>query len=385
MALSALKTAAFAAGALSLAGIAYTTLALVRVRKFRSAARAYQPRATTPVSVLKPLYGDEPSLFENLRSFCDQTYPEYQIVFGAANPADPALRIARAVAAQFPERDIAVVAGGAQPAGNPKIGNLLGMIDRAKHSIIVIADSDIRVDRAYVQAVASVFDDPRVGAATCIYGGVPGESLASRLGAMHVNDQFAPSVMVANALEPLTYCFGATMAVRRDVLQQIGGLHALAAHLADDYVLGKLVSEAGYRVALVPHAVQTTVADDTIPTLWRHELRWARAILGQRAAGYAGSAVTYVLPFAAAFALLARTPFAFSVAAIAIGLRAWLHYEARGTFAPQTRAAPWLIPLRDIFGLGVWGASFFGRRVLWKTHGFEVDASGRMAKGPKEM
>jgi ceramide glucosyltransferase len=385
MALSALKAAGFAAGALSLAGIAYTALALARVRKFRTDAHAYKPCAGAPVSVLKPLYGDEPALFENLRSFCDQTYGEYQIVFGAASPSDPALEVARALAAQFPERDIAIVAGGAQRAGNPKIGNLLGMIDRAKHPIVVIADSDIRVDGTYLHAVAAVFEDAAVGAATCIYGGVPGGSLASRLGAMHVNDQFAPSVMVATALEPLTYCFGATMAVRRDVLEQIGGLRALAEHLADDYVLGKLVSDAGYRVALIPHAVQTTIADDTIARLWSHELRWARAILGQRAAGYAGSAFTYVLPFAAAFALIARTPFAFVVAAIACGLRTWLHYEARETFAPQTRATPWLIPLRDCFGLAVWGASFFGRRVLWKTDAFEVDASGRMAEGPKEM
>jgi ceramide glucosyltransferase len=382
---SALKVLAFATGALTLAGIAYTAIAVARVRKFRHDARAYKPRAATPVSVLKPLYGYEPNLFEDLCSFCDQEFPEYQLIFGAASPTDPALGVARAVAARFPDRDIEIVAGRAHLASNPKIGNLLGMIDRAKHSIIAIADSDIRVGRDYLQAVAGSFDDPQIGAATCIYGGVPGHSLPSRLGAMHVNDQFAPSVMVATALEPLTYCFGATMALRRDVLQQIGGLQAIAQHLGDDYVLGNLVTGAGYAIALVPYAVQTTVADDTIPTLWRHELRWARTILSQRPAGYAGSVVTYVLPFAAGFAFLARSPASLALFAIACAIRTWLHYEGLQTFAPQTRPTPWLIPLRDCFGLAVWAASFFGKRVQWKAGAYQLHAGGRMAAGPKEM
>lgn len=380
-----LKFAAFATGAAALAGIAYSAIAIARVRKFRNAARAYQPHSTIPVTVLKPLCGTEPDLFENLASFCDQDYPDYQIVFGAADPSDPALEIARAVAARFPNRDIEIVAGRAHPAGNPKIGNLLGMVELARHPLVVIADSDIRVGRAYLRAVAGCFDDPRTGAATCIYGAVPCAGFASRLGAMQVNDHFAPSVVVATALEPLTYCFGATMAVRRDVLERIGGLQAVAEHLADDYLLGKLVAEAGYRVALVPHAVQTSASDDSLAALWRHELRWARAISGQRPAGYAGSVVTYAVPFAAAFAIAARTPFSAVVLAAATSLRVLLHYEGRRTFAPQTRASAWLIPLRDLFGLAIWAASFFGKRVLWKTGDYRLDAGGRMAPGTKEM
>jgi ceramide glucosyltransferase len=377
-----IKFAAFVAGAAALAGIAYTAIAIGRVRKFRNASRAYQPHAATPVTVLKPLCGEEPDLFENLASFCDQEYAEYQVIFGAADPFDPALEIARAVAARFPDRDIEIVAGRAQPAGNPKIGNLLGMIDRVRHPLVVIADSDIRVGRGYLRAVASCFADPRNGAATCIYGAAPLASFASRLGAMQVNDHFAPSVMVATAIEPLTYCFGATMAVRGEVLERIGGLQAVAEHLADDYLLGKLVADAGYRVALVPYAVQTTVSDDSLPALWRHELRWARAIFGQRPAGYAGSVVTYVLPFAAAFALAARTPLSIAALGIATGLRVLLHYEGRRAFAPQTPANTWLIPLRDLFGLA---GSFFGKRVLWKTGDYRLDAGGRMAPGTKEV
>lgn len=380
-----MKLLAIAAGSLTAAGIAYTAIALARVRKFRAAAQQYHPRAATPITVLKPLYGDEPQLFENLYSFCDQDYPEYQIIFGAANPDDPALHVARAVAQRFPGRDIEIVAGTAKPAPNPKVGNLLGMIGRARHSIIAVADSDIRVGSMYLRAIAQSFTDVQVGAATCIYGGIPDRSLASRLGAMYVNDQFAPSVMVATAMEPLTYCFGATMAVRRDVLEHVGGFESLAAHLGDDYVLGKRVTDAGYRVALLPYAVQTTVSETSLTSLWRHELRWARTILGQRTAGYVGSIVTYALPFAALFAATARNAPAIIVLVLAAALRLAVHYEARRTFAPQTSATPWLIPLRDVFGIGVWLGSFLGRTVLWKTDAYRLNAGGRMASGPSEM
>ena len=374
------KLLAFATGAGAIAGIAYTAIAIARVRAFRAKASAQSGGlSSTPVTILKPLHGDEPDLFENLCSFCDQEYAQYQVIFGAANPEDPALEVARAVAARFPQVDVEIVAGNAKPAGNPKIGNLLGIIDRARHPLLVIADSDIRVDRSYLQAVVSCFDDPQAGGATCIYGGIAHASLASRLGAMHINDQFAPSVMVAAVLEPLTYCFGATMAVRRDVLERIGGLEALADHLADDYLLGKRISEAGYRVALVPYAAQTTVSDETLAALWRHERRWSRAILGQRRAGYIGSIVTYVLPFAAAFALTARTPFSCVVFGAAAALRVWLHFEGRSAFAPQTPPQPWLIPLRDCFGVAVWISAFFGKRVRWQNDEYHLRAGGRMA------
>ncbi|HET9097699.1 MAG TPA: glycosyltransferase, partial [Candidatus Baltobacteraceae bacterium] len=208
---------------------------------------------------------------------------------------------------------------------------------------------------------------------------------ASRLGAMHINDQFAPSVMVAGALEPLTYCFGATMAVRRDVLERIGGLQTLAGHLADDYLLGKYVTQAGYRVALVSQPVQTTVCDDTLSELWRHERRWSRAILGARPAGFLGSIVTYVLPLAAMFTVASRTPLSVLVLASAAAMRLALHFESRRAFAPQTPSSPWLIPLRDCFGLAVWVSAFFGKRVYWKSGRYRLEAGGRMAPGTKEM
>jgi ceramide glucosyltransferase len=249
----------------------------------------------------------------------------------------------------------------------------------------VVADSDMRVGNAYLRTIVAPFADENVGGVTCIYGGTPNSAIASQLGAMHVNDHFSPSVLVATALEPLTYCFGATMAVRRTVLESGGGFEALGNRLGDDYALGKLVFDAGRSVQLSRYVVHTSVTDNDLRALWLHELRWARTILSQRPAGYTGSIITYALPFAAGFAALAPSRFSVALLACAAALRTLLHYEARATFAAHVRATPWLIPLRDALGVAIWVTAFLGRRVHWRSARFEVEAGGQMAAAPKEM
>lgn len=366
------------------AAIGYTAFALARVVKFRSKDRRPQPAFAPPVTIFKPLHGDEPKLYENLRSFCDQDYPEYQVIFGSTDAADPALSVARALEREFPDVDIAVVAGEAPLAGNPKVANLIAMRERARHGIFVIADSDMHAGRDYLQSIVAPFASGDVGAVTCLYGGIGRASLAARLGAMYVNDQFAPSVLVAAALEPLTYCFGATMAVRQSVLDGAGGFENLREHLGDDYALGKLVTNAGYRVELSPYVVRTTVNDRDLRSLWLHELRWARTILSQRPAGYAGSVLTHVLPLTAALALTVRSPLALGMLAIAAALRTALHYEARTTFASQMPATPLLIPIRDALSFAIWFAAFLGKRVRWREATFTAEAGGHLdVPGPK--
>lgn len=376
---SLLRIAGAASLAMSAAGIAYTAFALSRVRTFRTPASKNAERFTPAVTIFKPLHGGEPHLYENLRSFCEQDYPSYQVIFGAADPNDPALQTARRLQQEFRGCDIAIASGGRAIARNPKVGNLIAMRERAHHGIFVIADSDMRVGPDYLHAIVSPFADEEVGAVTCLYGGTPGTSVASQLGSMHVNDEFSPSVLVATALEPLTYCFGATMAVRRDVLDAAGGFEALAQHIGDDYALGKLVTASGRKVELSRYVVHTSIADDTLQKLWLHELRWARTIRAQRTAGFAGSVITYVLPFALLYAAIARTPISFGILGGAAIVRLALHFEARKTFAPHVAATPWLIPLRDFLSVGVWFAAFLGKRVRWRDGDFTVRAGGQMA------
>ncbi|MBV8245371.1 MAG: bacteriohopanetetrol glucosamine biosynthesis glycosyltransferase HpnI [Candidatus Eremiobacteraeota bacterium] len=333
--------------------------------------------ASPPITILKPLCGLEPELFENLASFCDQAYSQFQVIFGARDAADPAVAVAQRVIKRFPERDLALVACDAAAVANPKIANVLNMLPQAKHPLLVISDADMRVDRHYLERIAATFDDELVGAATALYAGDPLDGLASELGAMFVNEQFAPSVLVALALGPLAFCFGSTMAVRRSVLDELGGLEALGAHAGDDYLLGKAVADRGKRVALIDDVVRNVIREPSLGALWAHELRWARTIFAQRPLGYLGSFVTLPLPFA--LAALAFAPGVTTVAVLAAvaALRLALHAQARRVLNVRERAA--LIPLRDVFSLAIWAASFFTRDIRWRTDRFSLDREGRIA------
>ena len=351
---------------LCVAGIAYCAIALFALMRF-----AHRPEAMSAqrpgVTILKPIAGLEAELFENLCSFCDQDYPQYQVIFGVAQSNDPAIAVIQRVLARFPERDLALVVNGRPVSGNPKVANLANMVVRAKYDLYFVADADMRVDRRYLAAVSAAFDDARVGAATCLYAGIPFGGLASQLGALHFNDQFAPSVLVATLGGPPRYCFGSTMAVRRAALDAIGGMAALTPHLADDYMLGALVTAQGYRVALCRYVVRNIVAEPNVRALLEHELRWARTIRSVQTAGYVFSFVTFPLPFALVWVVFAAaSATAWITLGIVLGLRVAMHYVARNALGTGKAPHVWLLPLRDCLGLAVWAMGLFGNRATWK-------------------
>jgi ceramide glucosyltransferase len=376
---------ALLAGALLLAGaagIAYLAFALRNTYAFghRRTRQAAPNEFCPPVTIFKPLCGNEPGLFENLCSFCDQDYPRFQVIFGVRDAGDPGIAVARRVIERFPDCDLSLTIDDRTPGSNLKMASVLNMFPGAKHDIFIIADSDIRVDRAYLRSVVAPFRDPSVGAVTCLYRGEPFEAtLPSRLGAMFINDQFAPSVLVALALSPADFCLGATMAVTRPALRAIGGFEAIASHLADDQMLGKLVRARGLGVELSSHVVENAVWESSFGGLWEHELRWARTMASARRAGYAFSFITYALPLCALYLLVSGdVPLALPVVGIAAALRISLHYVARWALDVRGPDPVWLVPLRDMLGLAVWGASFFGREVRWRDRRFDIASDGRL-------
>ena len=349
----------------AIASLGYTAAAIAASVHF--GRRGGEPAAAQPpVTLLVPLHGAEPLLEENLRAFAEQNYPELQLVLGVAHADDAALPVARRVAAALPGRRIDIAIGEVAGARNPKLANVLSMMRLVRHTTLILADSDTRVDADYVRAVTAPLQSPEIGAVTCLFAGVPDGTLASKLGAMFMNEQFIPSALVDRLFGPLRHCFGPTNAFRAAVLQSIGGFEALAPHLADDFMLGHAIAGRGLRVVISKYVIRTMVSDSTLPILWEHELRWHRTIRGLQPLGYAGMFLTFPVPLAVLAFVLAprRVPAAAIVATAVLARVALQRVAARALGVPP--AALWLIPARDCFGLAVWARGLTGNDVRWR-------------------
>ncbi|MGH7103083.1 MAG: bacteriohopanetetrol glucosamine biosynthesis glycosyltransferase HpnI [Acetobacteraceae bacterium] len=361
---------ALVAGALAVVGIGEVLTGWFLVRRFARHGRK-GPGRRPPISVLKPLAGAEPELEEALASLCRQDYPEFQVVLGAADPSDPALAIARRVAARFPLTDITIVSGGVSgasaPTANRKIGNLIAMLPAARHDLLVIADADVHAPQGYLEALAAALEAPSTGLATTLYWGRPGVAgWPARFGASQITHGFLPDALIGRALGRED-ALGATLALSRATLKRAGGLAPLAAELADDAVLGRRVASLGLAVRLAATVPATTVSERSFGALFRHELRWARTIRGLAPFGFAFSALRYPL----AFALAAVALSGLALWSAALFFAAWAARAAAARGIDRTLGlAPvlpvWLIPLRDWFSLSVLLASFAGRRVEWR-------------------
>jgi ceramide glucosyltransferase len=337
------------------------------------------PPERPPISVLKPLHGEEPGLYENLRSFVEQDHPNVQLVLGANDTKDSALPVADALIRGIPAADIALVVGAPIRGSNLKVANLENMLPAARHDILVISDSDMRVDRGYLGAVAAPLRDPAIGLVTCLYKGVSTGGKWSQLGALHINFGFLPSALVAAALGIDLGCFGATIALRRDTLRRIGGFVSVRDELADDQRIGKAVRALGLAVVLSRYVVEARVSEPSFAELWRHELRWARTVRTITPAGFIGSVLTHVVAIAALGA--AGTGFGLT-SSIFLGISLLLRWATAGVIASALGLAAnglWLLPMRDTLSFAVFVASFFGRTVFWRDQLFQVEPSGRMS------
>ena len=367
----------------SLLGASYALFAAVAVRRFMGAGAA-GPQVAEAVTILKPLHGAEPGLFENLESFCLQDHgAPVQIVFGVHDEADPATKVVRALAAKYPALDMTLVADDSIHGSNGKVSNLINMLAAARHDTLVLADSDIAVGPRWLTQVTAALARPGVGVVTCLYTGeaAAGENgLWSKLAAMGSSYDFLPNVVVGTSLGLAAPCFGSTNALRRETLEEIGGFAAFADCLADDYHIGRAVREAGYTLAMPALGVAHTAAEPSLSSLFRHEQRWRRTIHSLDPAGNAGSIVTFAFAFALVSALLLH----FSVAGLAIlgvALAARLILKRSIDRAFGAQAGPiWLLPLRDLLSFAVFVNSLFGETVHWRGARFEVAPTGAMSQ-----
>jgi len=369
---------ALAAAALGYAGVAWAAVRLCRnsgrARASRDGAGSAAPQR--PVTVLKPLCGMEPGLDHSLRSFCEQSYAgEWQIVFGVQHPADPALAVLEGLKRDYPRLELAVVVDSTRHGASAKVSNLINMMRAARHDWLVLADSDVRVPSGYLAAVTAPLADPGVGIVTCPYRGVPRPGLWSQLGALFINEWFIPSVRVAALFGSRGFAFGASIALRRDALDAIGGFPAIADQLADDYRLGELTRGRGLRTVLSEIVVETSVNEPTLRQLRQHGLRWLRTIRVVRPLGYVFSALTFSLPIAVlGCALAGGSPVTLSLLLATAALRLMLHSEVQAS--ALHRAPLWALPLADALGFALWCGGFATRQVQWRHARYRVARDG---------
>jgi ceramide glucosyltransferase len=362
---------AAAAAAYALLAALAATIAAARSRRRGPPAGAARPAVT----ILKPLCGDEFALYEQLRSVCQQDYPQFQLIFGLQSPADTALPVVRRVQQQFDALDIECVIDPTRHGVNAKVSNLINMLPSARHDLLVIADSDIAVASDYLTRLLAPLAEPQVGLVTCPYAGRARAGLWSALGAQFINDWFMPSVHFAALFGSQSFVSGATIALRREVLARSGGLAGLADQLADDFKLGVQVRALGLRVVLSEMCVDTMVDEPSAAALCRHTLRWLRTIKAVRPWAYAGCFITFSLPMAVLGAALARfQPMVLILLGITVAARLVLHF--------RDHAHRWrqfgLIPLHDALLLAVWCWSFRGREISWRQERFGIGLDGSL-------
>jgi ceramide glucosyltransferase len=335
-----------------------------------------RPTAEPAVTVLKPLHGAEPGLPDRLAALCRQHYGgPVQVVCGAQGDLAPATAAVAEVNGKFPDR-LELVADQRSHGANGKVSNLINMLPRARNDIIVLSDSDIVVERDYLRRVVALLSASDAGAVTCLYYGIGGDGLWSRVSAMATNLHFLPQAITALGLRLGKPCCGATIALRRSMLDRIGGFRAFADVLADDYAIGVAVRAAGYDVKAAPFLVGHRCFEGSLREFMRHQIRVARTIRSIDPIGYAGTILTHPLPLALLGMLSGRiTATLLTVAVLASRVTLCRCVERRFGLPRQSY---WLIPLQDVLVFGVYVASFFGATVHWQGVDFRVAEDGTL-------
>ncbi|HVC90515.1 MAG TPA: bacteriohopanetetrol glucosamine biosynthesis glycosyltransferase HpnI [Acidobacteriaceae bacterium] len=369
----------------------YTSLAMLAVWRFiRRARRASQAVFEPPVSLLKPLHGAEPDLEAHLATFFQQDYPAYEILFCARQLDDAGLVAARRVAARYPQVTVQFLASGEPTVPNAKILSLELMAQAAHHDLLIISDSDVRVDRNYVREVVAPFSDSRVGAVTCLYRGVAGQGGAwSRIEAAAMSIEMSAGVLVADMMEGMKFALGPTMAVRRSCLKEIGGFLPMGEYCADDFLLGSWVAERGHTVVLSRHVIDHVVLHASFWPSMRHQARWMKSTRFSRPKGHLGTALTFSVPFGLLTAVALRGlhlthGFALAGAALlwSVGTRMLLALAvSKNVLAEQSAwQSVLLYPVRDLLGIFFWTASYCSRKVLWRNEIYRLEKGGRMRR-----
>jgi ceramide glucosyltransferase len=384
--------ASVALGALAVFGVTtstvYSLMVAVGALRFGRRAAAVKPQTfLPPVSVLKPVHGDEPDLEENLASFFTQDYPAYEILFCARHSDDAGLAAARRVAERFPQISTRILTCGEPPWPNARTFSLEIMRRSARYPILVASDSDVRVAPDYLASVVAPLEDPRVGMVTCLYRGVTRHGLWAQLEAMGMSVEMTSGVLVAEMLEGMHFALGPSMVMRQSTVEKIGGYEQVAQYYADDFVLGNWTAKAGESVVLSTYIVEHHVLNAAFKKSMAHQQAWATSTRFSRPAGHFGEVLTYAVPFGllalATLGLAGHPAWGLAILAFTVLDRVLLCLLVAGCVVRDRRAVrkAWLYPLRDLMGFCFWVRSYFGSRKLrYRGDPYELLPEGRLRK-----
>ena len=373
-----------------LTSTAFSILVLAAVPRFVRRGRKVHPVFDEPVSLFKPLHGDEPNLEAHLETFFQQNYPEYEILFGARVASDEGLLAARRVAARYPHIPVKFVLTGEPWHINAKVSTLELMEKMAAHDIFIISDSDVRVSPNYIREVTAPFARPAVGAVTCLYRGVADRGLWSKLEATGMSIEMTAGVLVADLIEGMQFTLGPTMAVRRACVRKMGGFGTLGAYCADDFILGAQVHSAGHDVVLSTHVIDHIVLNVSFTDSQTHQIRWMKSTRFSRPKGHFGTCLTFSVPFGVlgfATALLLNHPLWGAVLLAYSVVARVLMAGVIGSFVVRERnllRSSLLFPLRDLFGFFYWAASYASNRIVWRNQIYTLTSGGFMLASDEE-
>ena len=353
----------------------YCVLTILAAKSYLSVRP--KPSQQPAISVLKPLSGLEEHLAENLRSFFEQDYGEYEILFAVRELDDPALGVLEELRDAYPSLHTRVIVTGQPPYPNAKVYSLDSMVAAAEYDLLVMSDSDIRVGRDFLRVIAGEFEDPKTGLVTCPYRAVPSPGVGSTLEALGLNTQFLGGVLVARMLEGMKFALGPTIAVRRAVLEDVGGFDSLKDFLAEDFVMGNRAAAKGHGVILSSYVIGHYIGGHDLRGNLHHRLRWCRSTRRSRPAGYFGELFTMPLPLA--LLMLAVAPSWWPLPVVSIALRAASAWACAGWVLHDRLTARlwWMLPLQDVLAFLFWIAGFFGNTILWRGHRYRLHSDGR--------
>lgn len=368
----------FVSAAATIASVAYCVLCVLAGMHFGLHAGRQEELGAEPppVSILKPLRGADPDMYEALRSHCVQEYPEYEVLFGISDPADPGADIVGKLIEEFPDRKLRLVHCDKRLGANGKVSTLAQLVPHTAYDILLVNDSDIRIQPNYLRTVVAELQQRGAGLVTCLYRGTSAGTFGSKLEALGISTDFVPGVLSARVIERgMHFGLGSTLAFRKRELSAIGGFEAIADYLADDYELGRRIADRGLRVGLSRSIVETHLPAYDLAGFFRHQVRWARTIRTARPAGYAGLLLTFTLPWAVlTLALAPHARWSWMLAGIALAVRLCSAFVSAG-LALRDRSSLrslWLVPARDFLALAVWVTGWAGRKVMWRGLAFEV-------------